>query len=189
MRVGGFEPRAISGSVSPSLGRYESWRARAWGDTGSAGLSPGRYGSPRARAWGDMGVGGFEPGAISESDGSSLGRYRGRHFRLVVREDAWSYAVRGAERRACRSGDRRSKPYVSSTRISVARSAALRAAAGLKTGGPSRTGLPRDQRALCARCRLKPAFQAGALPVGDDVVGGEGELGFDGAACRLDAVG
>ena len=149
MRVGGFEPRAISGSVSPSLGRYESWRLEL-GRYRIGGLKPGairepagpslgRYGSRRVRAWGDMGVGGFEPGAISESDGSSLGdigvgrfepgaisesdgsslgRYRGRHFRLALREDAWSHAVRGAERRG----------------------------AGLETGGPSRTGLPRDQR-------------------------------------------
>ena len=61
----------------------------AWGDIGAGGI----------RAWGDIGVGRFEPGAISGSDDSSLGRYRGRRFRLALREDAWSYSVRGAERR------------------------------------------------------------------------------------------
>ena len=151
MRVGGFEPGAISGSVSPSLGRYresagsslgryresagsslgryERSAARAWGDTRVGGLELGairesagsslgryresagsslgryesrraraRYRSRRARARGDTRVGGLELGAIPESV-SSLGRYRGRHFRLVLREDAWSYDVRGAERR------------------------------------------------------------------------------------------
>ena len=108
---------AIRESASPSLGRYESRRARAWGDTGvgvfelgaireSACSSLGRYGSRRVRAWGDMGVGVFELGAIRESASLSLGRYQGRRFRLVCRDDAGSCDVRcaGAQRVPAEAG-------------------------------------------------------------------------------------
>ena len=135
--------------------------------------------------WGAMWAGGWwcEAGASSLLVGSMP--------RSEPPGSGWGCDVRGAERRACRSGDRRSKPGAP---CGGGARRALRACgprAGLKTGGPRRRAiaeagtfqagaLPRHSGGrwfLRSRdlgeqayatppaggglCRLKPAFQAG----------------------------